>query len=79
MHRMQVNHVNRFEILQQAFSMPKEKHQVVMEEVEGRILKMAENYNADITITGVCSSSSSVVAVVVVYGTDDPLPASLVM
>ena len=54
MHRMQVNHANRFDILRQAFSMAKERHQVVMEEVEARILKMAENFNADIIITGVC-------------------------
>ncbi len=38
--------------MQQAFNYSKEKHQVVKEEVQARILKMAETYNADITITG---------------------------
>ena len=52
MHRMLVNHANRFEILQKAFDMAKEQHALIKEEVESRILKLAENYNAEISITG---------------------------
>lgn len=58
MHRMLVNHSNRFEVLQQAFGIPKEQHNLIREEVESRILKMAENYNAEISITGELPSGS---------------------
>ena len=52
MHRMSVNHHNRFEMLQQAFNVSEEQQKIVKEEVETRILKLAENFNAEISITG---------------------------
>ena len=52
MHRMLVNHSNRFEVLREGFSVSKEEHSIIQEEVESRILRTAENFNAEISITG---------------------------
>ncbi len=52
MQRMLVNHSNRFELLQESFSMSSEQHTLVREEMEAHILRMLDDYKADIVITG---------------------------
>ena len=78
MHRMLVNHANRFEILQQAFNMSKEEHHIIKEAVETRILKMAENYNAEIEITGTFLCFVCVTTITnICHVTDDLYPTCL--
>jgi len=52
MQRMLVNHANRFELLQLAFAMTVEQHTRLREEMEGSILRLLNDYKADISITG---------------------------
>ena len=52
MQRMVVNHANRFDLLREAFGVPLKKHEDIQDEIKGKILDMAENFSADITVKG---------------------------
>ncbi len=54
MQRMEVNHANRFTLIREAFNVPIMDHEVVSRETKDKILRMAQNFNAEVTVKGNC-------------------------
>ena len=57
MHRMEVNHANRFQLLREAFNVPKSEHEDVIRNTKEKILNMAQNFSAEVTVDGKSSYS----------------------
>ena len=57
MHRMEVNHANRFQLLREAFNVPTREHEDVIRNTKEKILNMAQNFSAEVTVDGKSSYS----------------------
>ncbi len=52
MHRMEVNHANRFQLIREAFDVPPREHDGIATETKDKIVQMAQNFSAEVTVNG---------------------------
>ena len=47
-----MNHKHRFQLLREAFGVEEDTHTAILEDTKSKILDMARNFSAEVTVTG---------------------------